>query len=235
MNIKNIIFQTLRLLRRQYLRVFWKLTKSNSKLFFPQKNFYYSQSGQDGIVYNHFFKGEKGIFVDIGANHPTKLSNTFYFEEHGWSGFAFDPIKDMNAEWKTKRPNTEISNIAIGSEAKMVSFHKSPNVDDWGNMLSSVVDDDNENTVQVQCLPLSEAITTTKVDLLSIDVEGYEMDVLRGIDFSAMRPKIIILENNTQGNVQWGSQEPRDYLKARNYKLWGRVFGMDDIYLDAAQ
>lgn len=80
----------------------------NSKLFYNlfihETNKLYSQSNQDYIVSNNFFKDKlDGVFCDVGGNHPLKINNTRFFEESGWSGYAFEPLPHMQIFWKNNR------------------------------------------------------------------------------------------------------------------------------------
>ena len=82
----------------------------------------YSQFGQDRFILNMIFARKRnGTFLDIGGNHPIKMNNTYMFEKHGWTGYAFEPQKEIVELWKTTR-NTECFNVAVGDVDKMIKF-----------------------------------------------------------------------------------------------------------------
>jgi hypothetical protein len=88
-----------------------------------QNNDFSSQYAQDWFVATRVFPGKKsGIFVDVGANHPTHSNNTLYFEKIGWTGIAFEPQKHLVDLWKTARTTTCLPYV-IGSERKTVTFN----------------------------------------------------------------------------------------------------------------
>lgn len=64
------------------------------------KNLYHSQCGQDFFLSKVIFPNKRdGVFIDIGANHPTIINNTYYFEMIGWTGLAFEPQKKLADLW----------------------------------------------------------------------------------------------------------------------------------------
>jgi FkbM family methyltransferase len=98
---------------------------------------YYSQRGQDWFVATRLYPDEKqGFFVDIGANHPTFISNSLWFEKQGWTGLAFEPQSKLCSLWKETR-NTPCFPWAIGPEESEISF-SCVNTDEWQHALASV-------------------------------------------------------------------------------------------------
>ena len=66
---------------------------------------------------------------------------------------------------------------------------------------------------------------------MSIDVEGHELNVLKGIDFEKVRINILTIENNPPENSIYGDDNIRKIMFDNNYILWGRIVGLDDIYI----
>src|SRR5205085_11315571 len=52
----------------------------------------YSQYGEDVLLWHYFGEKKNGFFVEAGANHPTKCSQTWLFEQNGWKGILVEPI-----------------------------------------------------------------------------------------------------------------------------------------------
>ena len=96
-------------------------TRALEKTYGPQTN----TEGQEEFVIRDFFKGKRdGVFVDVGANHYQKSSNTYYLEtELGWSGIAIDPLKEFEAGYREHRPRTRFRAFfvsdASNEQAKM--------------------------------------------------------------------------------------------------------------------
>jgi FkbM family methyltransferase len=218
----------------------------NTKIFemIEQKNRkLYSQHDQDYLVYENFFKGKKdGFFCDIGGNHPLKINNTLYFEELGWSGFAFEPLPHMTKQWEEYR-KAKLFPFALSDVEEDVAFTIIHGENDWEDMLSYVdstamVDYEyKKESIIVKTKLLKKILDSeniTHVDYMSIDVEGHEINVLKGIDFNRVRVNVITIENSFGGagdKRHYGDDEVRNILFQNDFILWGRIIGLDDIFV----
>ncbi len=192
------------------------------------KTEHYSASGQDIFIYHMVFDARNsGFFLDIGANDPVKINNTYLLEKHGWKGLAFEPITALAERWKTTR-TTECVNIAIGDSEREVSFAESED-----SVYSSVGDTSKGKPVvkvpQMRLTTFLQERGISKVDVAFIDVEGYEMNVLAGIDFEKTDITCFCIENNTEGTLK-PSMELRNYLINRGYRLVARLT-IDDVFI----
>ena len=200
----------------------------------------YSQAGQDGFIYNKFFAGqETGIFCDIGGNHPIKINNTYFFEQQGWQGYVFEPLPKMEKLWRDKRM-AEFFPYAASSEEKELQFAI---VDLYDGALSYVTDtlnhdipiDAKHTQMTVQARPVKDVFQEhkiTHIDYMSIDVEGHELEVLKGIDFKAVRINVISMENNPDLTI-WGDIQGRQILLDNGFVFYARIPMLDDIYVHA--
>ncbi len=212
-----------------------------TKIFIKQAQVLYSQHSQDYIVYNHFFKNKKeGVFCDVGGNHPLTINNTLYFEEMGWSGTVFEPLPLMKPLWEKHR-KAKLFPFGASDKNDEVVFSVVKNVSGWEDMLSFVKSTDDGKTykheteqITIQVRPLKEVFKDehiTHIDYMSIDVEGHELNVLKGIDFSAVTISVLTIENNPPGCSIIGDEKIRDIMFKNNYLLWGRIHSLDDIYV----
>lgn len=208
-----------------------------SKFYFSEdflhSNGYYSQFGQDLILDQWVFKNKaKGFFLDIGANDPIHLSNTYYFEKKGWTGLAFEPQPDLNGKWKEQR-TTECLQIALGKENKTVEFVKVHGKENYMSGIRDVVSDEDYKSVgcdviNVQQRRLSDVLAERnihQIDFASIDVEEYEIEVLDGIDFTQENISVFVIENNKKN-----TKEIRRYMRNKGYDFAGR-WHIDDFYV----
>jgi FkbM family methyltransferase len=198
-----------------------------------------SQFGQDYFLFSEFFSSKKsGFFLDIGCNQPIFLNNTYFFEKKaGWSGMAFDPIAKYENEWSSSR-KVDFVNMALGSESGYLNFIEVNNYDGWGNMLSSFESNAKNldlskgyKLYKVKVIALSEALencNANEIDFVSIDVEGSEIEVLKGFDFSERAPKIILIENKFG---LFGNSMIRDFLEPVGYKFYARIWTSDDVFI----
>lgn len=163
----------------------------------------FSQFGED-IVLSEIFKKKKnpGSFIDIGANHPKDLNNTYRLYMEGWRGVNVEPgLKMFNALLET-RPEDVNLQIGIGKVAgkaifyemdvdSVSTFNKKEAVN--GQYQKNIV---SKNEVEIKTLKniFEDHFDGVPVDLISIDVEGNNFEVLEGNDWGKYRPSFILIE-----------------------------------------
>lgn len=212
-------------------------------LFIDEERKIYSQHNQDYIVRNEFFRNkDDGVFCDVGGNHPLKINNTRYFEELGWEGLAFEPLPHMKDLWEKHRKAKLFSFAASDTHGEVV-FSVVKNTLGWEDALSYIktssspkYSHDTEE-ILVQTKPLKDVFEEESIaiiDYMSIDVEGHELNVLKGIDFDKVKINVLTIENNYGGlgsRMKYGDDNIREHMFKNNYILWGRIVGLDDIYV----
>lgn len=204
------------------------------------KKGFYSQFGQDFFIENFFEraygKNYHGFFVDIGANHPIYINNSYFFEIKGWRGIAVDPLKTFVNDWKELR-STILHNIAISESIGKKEFVQICDHEGWEHTLSGFSDCvRNEDIYMYDCMrytvdttPLTEIIPiNVKIDLLLIDVEGAEKYVIQGAHLDVLRPKAILIEN--AGRLG-GDNKIRKTISDYRYKLHARIGATDDLFV----
>ena len=214
------------------LKIFGPISQGNRKLF--------SQDNQDYIIYENFFKNKKdGFFCDIGGNHPLKINNTLYFEQLGWHGVAFEPLPYLADLWIRHR-KAKLFSYALSDAEKEMVFTIVKNTTGWEDMLSFVketrtIDYEYETEeILVKARTFREVMkeeNITHIDYLSLDVEGHELNVLEGIDFNAVRINVLTIENNPPCSPIYGDESIRKIMLKNDFVLWGRIIGLDDIYV----
>lgn len=138
-----------------------------------------SQAGQDAWV--HSIIGDGGFFVDIGAHDGVTHSNSYALETyHGWSGICIEPDPDAYRQLGQNRLDTLRTDLAVSSQADVVTIMPSG--------------------IQRAAWPLARILEKMSappvIDYLSIDTEGYELQVLRGMDFRRWRVNLLTVEHN---------------------------------------
>jgi FkbM family methyltransferase len=183
--------------------------------------------------------------VDIGCNHPFIYSNSYLFERNfGCKTIAIDPLVKYEALWLKARSEAIFVPCAIGDAKGKAEFiiageEEGDPVDNHADMFSSLQGFGKHNDLlKGQKIELVEVKTLSMVldeqgvdDILycSIDTEGNELSVLRGIDFTRHNISIFTIENNHESAL--GSNEVRRFLKNKGYYFYARIWGLDDIYV----
>lgn len=206
---------------------------------------FFSQSGQDVFLSNYLFQvihrsALPKIFVDVGCNHPVKHNNSFFFERYmGFKVLAIDALPTHSLAWIELRPQAELVITAVGDQEGTVEFEEVDDDGHDGDMFSSVSGASvkkrglNRRVRNVQVMPLTKILQTrglTSVGVMSIDIEGYELHALRGIDFNALQINVIVLENNSDSSL--GGEEIRALLIGNGYRFVARIWGMDDVFVN---
>jgi len=169
---------------------------------FSSKKISYSFSGVDLIINNIFRDNQKGFYVDVGCQHPIKNNNTYMLYKKGWHGVNIDLDKDNIDLFNIARPNDLNVNIAVSDKQKEVDlffYHKKSPINTIDANISKFQKARVSSIKKIQTDTLTKIINKSeyrdkRIDLLSIDVEGHELNVLKGLDFKKYYPKIIIVE-----------------------------------------
>lgn len=148
-------------------------------------------------IYQKYLNFKNGIYIELGALDGVHLSNTKKLEDDfEWSGILIEPSKIGYDACLRNRPNNKIFNCAC------VSFDYNDKVvkgDFNGHAMSSINGTrlNSSNLVEVQARTLQSIIDESefkKIDFLSLDVEGYELDVLKGIDLLKKQITYMLIE-----------------------------------------
>lgn len=191
----------------------------------------YSQFGQDAFIYWMVFGGKKtedGVFLDIGGNDPININNTYLLEQKGWTGLAFEPVKAQADKWEVRK--TPCYNVAIGMTEGEVEFTEVNAHQHSG--IGVISEDEGSATYKVRQRKLSNILkehNIKHVDVVSLDVEGYEMNVLKGIDFDAVDITCFCIENNEDDRLL-PDLDLRKFMIEKGYRLIARL-SIDDIFV----
>lgn len=162
-----------------------------------------SQCGEDLIIESLIPFKKNGFYIDIGANHPIKYSNTFLFYQKGWTGINIEPNPSKKWLFKLFRSRDINLNIGVGQKKSMVDFYifneSTISTFDKNSMEEfKKIGHKVSKTIKIPVLSLKEVLSTyinnKEIDLMSIDTEGYDLEVLKSNDWKKFRPHFIILE-----------------------------------------
>ena len=167
----------------------------------------YAQEGEDMILRKLFAGRETGFYIDVGAHHPTRFSNTHYFYRRGWSGINVDATPGSMASFQKRRPRDINLEIAIANSKKELTFFifDEPALNSFDESLSRARDNEQPRVVRIikeqkiMTRTLNEVLSQhmpsgQHIDFLSVDVEGLDYDVLLSNDWSKFRPECVLVE-----------------------------------------
>lgn len=192
----------------------------------------FSQDGEDMALQAWFEgkKGYKGFFVDVGAHHPARFSNTLFFYKKGWRGINIDPTPGSMRLFNLLRGRDVNLEIGISSSTGILKFFcfNDPALNTFDVQLAEQRNTGKpyfvEKTVDVPLSPLSEVLKKhvpkgQKIDFISIDVEGLDLMVLQSNDWDNYAPDFVLVED-----VKFSIEDPTNseiylYLQAKGYKI----------------
>jgi len=176
---------------------------------------------------DHLIKKENGFYIELGANDGLTQSNTAFFEfNRGWKGVLIEPSINVYNNCVKNRPNSNCYNYACVSNEYEFNEIKG---DFDGNLMSSVNGKrlNKNSSSSVQAITLEKILDKNEVsniDLLSLDTEGYELNILKGLNLNKYRPNYMIIEV-----YNYDYQNIVDFLNSHNYSLLGNFTNYNKI------
>lgn len=200
--------------------------------FYKSFNFVAPQEGENIILERIFAKKNKGFYVDVGAHHPVRFSNTLNLYQKGWLGINIEPNLEVVKIFKSMRPRDINLNIAVSTKKNLCNYYKFK--DSALNTTDIKICRLREkqgykciekNSVRTQTLNqiLLANCKNTKIDLLKIDVEGKEFDVLKSNNWKKFIPKVIICEFINVDLEKLSKNKVYKFLKSNNYLLYCKL------------
>lgn len=171
-----------------------------------------AQTGEDILIYD-FFKGHgPGYFIEAGAYDGVTFSNTYLLESLGWRGMLIEPLPELADLCRKNRPNSIVVQAALGSGASDGEVEFTCAYDPRGGACLSYLKADQGHVdrcrdakyslvpVRVPIKSLNSLLEgrSESVDFISLDVEGMEVEVLRGFDLERFKPKLIVVERQDE-------------------------------------
>lgn len=196
---------------------------------------FYSQAGEDMLL-SLYYEGKKhkGFYVDVGAHHPYRFSNTAYFYKRGWRGINIEPTPSLFKAFPRRRRRDINLNVGIGNGEKLTFYvfnEGALNTFDPEIARSRDGSYDGKyriiDRIEVQTRTLADILDKhlpvgTPIDLLTIDVEGMDFDVLKSNDWTRYLPQFILVECESELD-DLSDDEIYQFLHAKGYSIAGRT------------
>ena len=166
----------------------------------------YSQTGEDLILRRIFKQKHEGFFVDVGAHHPTRFSNTYYFYRKGWHGLNIDAMPGSMKPFNILRPKDINVEAPVSGSGEALTYYlfNEPALNTF-----SKEEAEKKNGLNNFLITGTQTISTYKladllekhlpagqfIDFMTVDVEGLDYEVLASNDWARFRPKVVLAES----------------------------------------
>jgi FkbM family methyltransferase len=165
----------------------------------------WSQEGEDLILARFMEPRTKGFYVDVGAHDPFRFSNTAYFHARGWTGLAIEPDPDGATLIRRYRRKDVVVNLGVAQTKSEMTFfrfdepalntfsatiaERRQKEDGYKIIEQTKVPVDRLDNILSQHLPAGQ-----KIDFMTVDAEGFDLEVLESNDWTRFRPEIVVAE-----------------------------------------
>jgi FkbM family methyltransferase len=194
---------------------------------------YYAQFYEDYIL-GYVFKDQKsGFYVDVGANDPDESSVTKYFYLAGWRGINIEPIPELVEKLNKARPEDTNKGVAISDRPGQLTFYKGVKASGLSTLSPKIAAAHRAKgfeftTIRIPVTTLNAVLDEhakdrPEITFMNVDVEGFEKQVLSGIDFKRYHPRVIMAES-TAPLTEVATHQVWESILIGN----GYIFAIDD-------
>ena len=189
----------------------------------------YAISNVDLVIDRIFSKFKKGIYVDIGCNHPIKYNNTYLLFKRGWNGINIDSDEKSIKEFNKLRKEDYNVNTLISSSKKKINnyfYHERSALNTVDKKLVNSRKKKSKKILKLETSTLENVLENSpyknkKINLLSIDIENHEYEALKEFNFNKYKIDMIVTEclNLKLKKLETQSQSLKFILNSKIYKL----------------
>jgi len=194
----------------------------------------FSQEGEDLLLRRIFESQDTGFYVDVGAHHPMRFSNTYLFYNKGWRGINIDATPGSMLLFNRFRPQDINLEIPIAQEKKKMIYHifNEPALNTFSRETAQqFLKNDRYRIVaekELEALPLSAVLKTylpqgQSIDFMSIDVEGLDYEILRSNDWDIFLPKVLLVEIHANTPEQILRNSITGFLAGLDYIFYAKT------------
>lgn len=205
----------------------------------------YSQCGEDRVLdylLSNLLKLPEPYYLDIGAHHPVTLNNTYLFYQRGCRGVCVEPNSTFAAAHRKLRPRDTLLTVGVAAAGEAAYFRMS--VDTLNTFSREEADrfvEEGHSILEETRLPVKAIGSVLEQDcercpdLVSLDIEGGELELLEAWDFSKHRPAAFCIETLTYSRTGRGEkvQAVLDLMEAQNYRVFADTY-INTIFVDVA-
>ena len=189
----------------------------------------YSISNVDLIIDRIFSKNRKGVYIDLGCNHPIKYNNTYLLHKRGWEGINIDSDSKSIEEFKKLRKKDHNVNELVSSKKNKIKYYFYHERSALNTVDPYIVRKRkakpmmiiNRETKTLNSIIENSPYKKSKINLLSVDIENHEYEALKNFKFNKYKIDCIIIEliNTKSKKIETQNQNLEFILKSKIYKL----------------
>ena len=183
---------------------YYKLSLYLNLFKYKIRNYFKQIDKNENIIFlkKYFKEKNEGFYVDVGCFHPIRLSNTMFLHSKGWTGMNIDISKKSIDLFNISRPNDINLNFGVGKDNCILEYFYNKEVFQSNTFDSSFAKNFlkeknlKKKMIEVKTLNylLKNHTKKKKLDLIDIDAEGFDLDVLKGINFDEYEIDLIMIE-----------------------------------------
>jgi FkbM family methyltransferase len=230
-----------------FVKPFYFVVKQFCK--FVGLSFSFSGDGEDAILMKYLCRIKNGNYIDIGSHQPAQHSNTFLFYLNGWKGVCIDPLPNLKSKYRFIRRRDKFINAGIiGSRVKIgkkLNFFYYKNNRDNSTFdparvkeLRSKFDREPSLVIDVPTVNINDVLSSSEdvigkgreVNLLNLDIEGFEIDILNDLFSGEVYPWVICVEELGQTAETLNNGDIYRLMIDNGYTLGSRTF-LSSIYI----
>ena len=194
----------------------------------------FGQEGEDILLTRVFGNKTNGFFVDVGAHHPTRFSNTYMLSLNGWSGINIDANQhSINQFELTRSRDINICrSIGVNDVSRKYFCFAESALNTFDEEIAQMYVRNGHKIDRIESLKTTglgvlldaNVKPGTLIDLLNIDVEGLELEVIRSNDWSKYAPVVVVVEILNVTVEQAIEHEVTKTIQSNGYVLSSKLF-----------
>jgi len=202
-------------------------------VFWPTRS--YAQEGEDLVLRRLFDGRQGGFYVDVGCHHPFRFSNTYLFYRRGWHGICIDPLPGTVRRFRRWRPRDIAVELGVSLKSSALTYYmfNEPALNTFDEAIAQNIAALGTYRViekrVVRTEPLTRIIaesipsSTSRIDLLTVDVEGLDLEVLQSNDWQRFSPEVVIVECSVSDLSVMGEDPIVKFMGRMGYKPYAKT------------